>query len=219
MIKLKRGNIIAHRGWWLRGDEKNTIEAIDRAFSSGFGVETDFRDKISEVVISHDPADESAYSAREIFEIYMKRRSSSRIAMNVKSDGLQNGLLSIMSESHVPLRNVYAFDMSVPDSLGYLKLGIPFYTRISEYEGNPALLESAAGVWVDSFTGEFPQVAKAQELIASNHRVCLVSPELHKRDHHELWQEISRVGLHRNPLFEICTDIPQVALEFFGESE
>ena len=45
--------------------------------------------------------------------------------------------------------------MSVPDSLHYLRAGLPVFVRLSEYEPETALLHHAAGVWLDAFEGEW----------------------------------------------------------------
>ena len=37
--------IISHRGYWKTKPEQNSIEALTYSFDSGFGVETDIRDK------------------------------------------------------------------------------------------------------------------------------------------------------------------------------
>ena len=44
--------ILAHRGFWKEETEKNTKIAFERAFNSGFGIETDLRDIKGEIVIS-----------------------------------------------------------------------------------------------------------------------------------------------------------------------
>ena len=46
--------IISHRGFWKNDEEKNTLEAFQKSFSNGFGIETDIRDLDGRIVISHD---------------------------------------------------------------------------------------------------------------------------------------------------------------------
>ena len=211
-------SILAHRGWWLDPSEKNSPLALERALEAGFGIETDFRDLDGRVVISHDPArlDDDLRDAEWVFRLSGRFGGAGRIAMNIKADGLQDALLEALSVSKLPKDQAYAFDMAVPDALGYLALEMQAYTRISEYELTPSFLDRAVGVWVDNFTGEFPQVAHAVELMKFGKRVAIVSPELHRRNHEALWEEIAAARLHENPLFELCTDLPQLALEKFG---
>ena len=54
--------ILAHRGFWADEEEKNTLSAFGKAFDSGFGIETDIRDRNGELVISHNPPDTSSPS-------------------------------------------------------------------------------------------------------------------------------------------------------------
>ena len=209
-------NILAHRGWWTEPEDKNSFRAFERALNAGFGIETDFRDRNGTLVVSHDPPDENALKAEDFFELYARIRGGGRLALNIKADGLQKLMAEHAASLTDGFQNIFAFDMSVPDTLGYLAINFPVYTRISEYERNPPFLDRAIGVWVDNFTGTFPQIEAATKLLASGHRVCIVSPELHRRDHESLWSEIARAGLHTNPLFELCTDLPQDAYERLG---
>ena len=62
--------ILAHRGLWKYYDEKNSVEAITKAIANGYGVETDIRDRSSELVISHDMPLDSAPRLRELSKIF-----------------------------------------------------------------------------------------------------------------------------------------------------
>lgn len=213
---MKHSSIIAHRGWWSKFEDRNSFAALKRALGEGFGIETDFRDLNGIVVVSHDPPEGDVLEARAFFDLYAKLGATGRLALNIKADGLQKTILALIEQSGTALESCYAFDMAIPDALGYLAQGFPAYTRLSEVEAVPSFLDSAAGVWVDNFTGDFPQVAEAERLLAAGHRVCIVSPELHRRPHRAIWDEIAAAGLHHNPLFELCTDLPQDACDLLG---
>lgn len=213
---MKRSNILAHRGWWNEAKDKNSLQALRRALEAGFGIETDFRDLNGAVVVSHDPPRGETLDAKSLFMLYRELQSEGRLALNIKADGLQKALLKTLSECGVMMTNAFAFDMAVPDALGYLADNFPAYTRISEYEREPSFLDRATGVWVDNFTGEFPQVTIAQELLDAGHRVCIVSSELHHRDQHALWDEVVKAKLHESLRFELCTDFPQNAHALMG---
>ena len=47
--------ILSHRGYWKEEKEKNTIDAVRKAFDHGFGIESDIRDLDGKLVISHNP--------------------------------------------------------------------------------------------------------------------------------------------------------------------
>lgn len=212
---MKRKNILAHRGWWHTIEEKNSLTALKRAVFQGFGVETDLRDLNGSVVISHDPPNELTLKAQTFIDFYANARADGRLALNIKADGMQKLILALFSEAGISLENCFAFDMAVPDAIGYFSQGIPTYTRISEYEAAP-YLGHAAGVWVDSFKGDVPQVSNAKRLLEAGYRACIVSPELHQRAYLPMWKEIRSAGLQNYTLFELCTDLPQDAYEYFG---
>ena len=212
---MDRRNILAHRGYWCQSVEKNSFGAFKRALDAGFGIETDFRDCGGTIVISHDPPGENVLTARDFFELYAELSVNSRIAINIKADGLQNALTSLMRDIGIQVENCFAFDMAVPDALSYVSNDFPIYTRLSEYELEAPFMDLATGVWIDNFTGRFDQVATAQRLLSQGNRVCIVSSELHKRDHSALWNEIAAAGINTYPEFELCTDFPEAAHQFF----
>jgi glycerophosphoryl diester phosphodiesterase len=209
---VKRGNILAHRGLWTDPADKNSRDALVAALDLGFGVETDFRDSEGMLWISHDPViGDGAVRAARFLEDCVGANLNGRLALNIKADGLQYMISDAIEAARVPVERLFAFDMSVPDALGYIRRGFPVYSRASEYESDQSFADVAQGVWVDNFTGRFPQVQKALELLECGHRVAIVSPELHGRPHEALWQEILGSGLHLHPDFELCTDFPNEA--------
>lgn len=216
-IRMKRSNILAHRGLWRCEKDKNSLSALERALDNGFGVETDFRDMCGQLVISHDPPIGDVLLAETFFQSYSLCGVNHPIALNIKSDGLCQHISDTISSFNIPLGSVFAFDMSIPDSLAYLNSGVPTYARISEYEPLPDNLEKFSGIWIDNFTSNFNQVAAAKKIIVAGKRACLVSSELHRREFRTLWKQIYDAKLHENPLFEICTDLPLEAFQTFGE--
>ena len=214
---MKRGNILAHRGLWTDPAAKNSRDALIAALDLGFGVETDFRDSEGVLWISHDPViGDGAVRASRFFEDCEEANRNGRLALNIKADGLQDMISDALEVAGIPAERLFAFDMSVPDALGYIRRGFPVYSRASEYEPNPPFADFAQGVWVDNFSGDFPQVQKTKELLGNGHRVAIVSPELHGRPHEGLWQEILGSGLHLHPDFELCTDFPNEAHRILG---
>lgn len=201
----------------MEASEKNSKIALNRALEHGFGLETDVRDLNGKLVISHDPPVESSDlpKLRWLLERVSASGSGSRIALNVKADGLASSISEMVQTSGINSEQIYVFDMSVPDSMPYLRTPLHVYSRLSEYEDNPHFHHNLRGVWVDNFTGAFPQVQHAKEMMRKGIRAAIVSPELHRRDHHPLWQAILDSGIYHNPLFELCTDLPDEAASQF----
>ncbi len=217
---MKRSCILAHRGMFLNESEQNTPKALIAALSEGFGVETDLRDLDGKVVISHDPPrkDTQDTTFEWFLEILVSSSQTGRIGLNIKSNGLSKMIESEIRSTGIDPARFFVFDMSIPDSLPYLQGHIHFYSRISDYELNPAFLDKAKGVWVDNLNGSVQQVARARYFMERGYRVAIVSPELHGRDRSSVWNEIKETGLHLSPLFEICTDFPIEAAGQFCEA-
>lgn len=208
--------VLSHRGYWKETHEKNLPVAFERTFSLGFGTETDIRDYKGELVISHDIADEKCISVKEMFEIYNKYDNTLPLALNIKADGLQAKLKELLEEYKII--NYFVFDMSVPDGLQYLKYNIKAFTRESEYEKIPTFYNDACGIWLDEFLGHWIDKEVIEKHIHNNKQICIVSPDLHKREYKKEWQHYKEIekelGIDN---LMICTDYPEEAKEFFNE--
>lgn len=205
--------ILCHRGYWKKEQEKNTLEAIRRALECGFGFESDIRDYNGQLVISHNIADQTAPLAEEVFCMLAEYGGSNCFAINIKADGLDSALMELLKRYHIS--NYFAFDMSAPQMYAYKETGITCFTRQSEWESQPVLYQSSAGVWVDAFE-EDGWITKAllTTYLQDGKKICLVSPELHGRDAQEFWGRIRSYGLLDENMM-LCTDMPDEAEAFF----
>jgi hypothetical protein len=206
--------IISHRGLWETETEKNTVTAFEKSFKNGYGTETDFRDYKGEVVISHDMASEESIKASVFFEIYNSFEQKNTLALNIKADGLQKPMLELLKRYEI--KHYYAFDMSIPDTLGYLRKEIPFLSRQSEYEQVPNLYDSCVGIWLDCFEKIWYSEELIKNHLKNNKSVTFVSPELHKRNPEEFWNFLKFSGFSKLPNLILCTDLPQEAETFFN---
>lgn len=203
--------LLAHRGLWTSPAERNTLPAIALAFEHGHGAELDVRDLDGALVVSHDPPVRGAASLAAVVSAYAEHECPGPIAVNVKADGL-DGLLADALRA-LPSETWFAFDMSVPDMLGYARAGLPFFTRHSEIEPSPALYDEAPGVWLDDFAGGFITERRIDEHLSAGKRVAVVSPELHGRDHGQIWREWAGWGVWECERTMLCTDHPLAAAE------
>jgi glycerophosphoryl diester phosphodiesterase len=200
--------ILAHRGWWNSPDEKNSEKAIRRALENGFGIETDLRDHNGAVVISHDmPVGDGLMTLEELRAICEDYSPANVMALNVKADGLQRSVHTLINGWRNPL---FFFDMSIPDTLGYFKNEMPVFTRESEFEPTPAFYAESQGIWIDAFLGDWVKPETVERHLANGKHVCLVSPELHGRNHARAWDEWKGLG-GENVM--ICTDFPHLAAD------
>lgn len=109
--------ILSHRGYWKEEKEKNTIDAVRKAFDHGFGIESDIRDLDGKLVISHNPADSACPMAEDVFELMRDNGDKYCFAINIKADGLKGMLGELLSKYQID--NYFTFDMSVPQMLEY----------------------------------------------------------------------------------------------------
>lgn len=204
--------ILSHRGYWKKDEEKNKSEAFTRSFKNSYGTETDVRDYKGELVISHDIADDKSMAIERFFEIYNEYNNDLFLALNVKADGLQRKLKRVLEEYKI--KNYFLFDMSVPDALVSLNNDLNVFTRQSEYENIPSFYEEAQGVWLDSFIHDWIDEDIINEHLSNNKKICIVSPDLHKRDHKKAWLKYKKFSKNNN-IF-LCTDYPDSARDFFN---
>ena len=207
-------DVISHRGYWKTPDEKNGELSFERSFGAAFGTETDLRDRNGTLVISHDPATGEAISAERMLEIHQAHDPKLTLALNIKADGLQ-GMLGSVLHRFEPA-DYFVFDMSIPDTLQWMKHGVPFFTRQSEVEPSPALYAQAAGVWLDGFDSEWWDIDVIRRHVDAGKRVCIVSPDLHKRDHRPEWDRLaSNDFIQESRQVILCTDFPEEARKLF----
>ncbi|MCE9608430.1 MAG: hypothetical protein K8U03_26400 [Planctomycetia bacterium] len=206
--------ILSHRGYWKSSDEKNSPAAFERSFEFGFGTETDLRDCLGRLKVSHDPPQADALAAETLFQLYRSADRDLPLALNIKSDGLQRLLPPLLAEYSIT--NYFLFDMAVPDAIAWLRLGLPTFTRQSEVEREPAFYDQAAGVWLDGFFGDWWTSEIISRHLKADKQVCLVSPELHGRESQEAWERLAAAPFRGDPRLMLCTDRPESAKEFFG---
>ena len=206
--------IISHRGYWLHKKEENSLKAFQRSLSLGFGIEIDVRDYAGDLVISHDIAVDNSLKLSNLLDFYLTCKDQPILAFNIKSDGLQDKLKNQLENFNI--KNYFIFDPSVPDAIQYIKQGINTFTRQSEYEAAPAFYDLANGVWLDEFYSDWID----EKILNFHHnnakKICIVSPELHGRDHNLSWKKLRKILIKNLDIkIAICTDYPSEAKEFF----
>ncbi len=202
--------IISHRGYWHEGAEKNTEIAFSRSFGLNFGTETDVRDCMGELVISHDLPRGTEKTLRSFLSLVNKKELL--LAINIKADGLAEILKKEMSD--YCRDSWFTFDMSIPDMRAHLKTGNPVFARMSEVEKEPAWFDRIEGIWLDSFKEDWFSQEIIKSLLQQNKRVCVLSPEIHNRPYEPIWKTL--LPLSKEDQLILCTDIPERARDFFS---
>lgn len=206
--------ILAHRGYWNDRITNNSPEALFEALKRGYGFESDIRDYEGKLVISHDIANADSQPAEEVFEWLRDFSDQHTFAVNIKADGLKLLLLRLLEKYSI--KNYFVFDMSIPQLIEFNKHNMVFFTRQSEFEKDLVFYDKAAGVWIDGFFDDsWITESLLKKHIDCGKKVCLVSPELHKRSYQEFWSKISQFNIDFSSVF-LCTDYPDEASNYFG---
>lgn len=208
--------ILAHRGCWNNRLPKNSPTALHNALEKGFGFESDVRDYMGRLVISHNIADEKCQDAEEVFRWLHEYNDEYCFAINIKADGLKDILRSLFDKYSIT--NYFLFDMSVPQMVEFREMGLRYFTRQSEVEPSPLMYDDAAGVWIDGFwSTDWITKELIEKHIDNGKEVCLVSPDLHgSMDYRRFWIKLKRSRVNLNRVL-LCTDYPDEAKEFFDE--
>jgi hypothetical protein len=206
-------SMLSHRGLWERPEERNTLGAFTRSFEAGFGTEVDVRDHDRALVISHDPPSGPTLLLEEVLDSHRRIGPALPLALNVKSCGLAAALAELLARYGVA--SSFVFDMAVPDALDYANRGLAAFTRVSEYEEEPAFYALASGVWVDCFREDWIGDAAVSPHLAAGKSVALVSPELHRRPHEAVWKRWAAAAWAKHPRVYLCTDHPEAARRAF----
>jgi hypothetical protein len=214
------GRVLAHRGLHSSAREENSPEAISAALEAGFGVETDVRSYLGDLVIAHDPPRGSCPALKPLWERIGHRASDagSLLALNVKEDGLVGQLLSLLTPEHFvdepasqPHAGLFFFDMSVPQLVLFARVGLPVAGRVSEYEPVSSLAAMRAisyrYLWIDAFHEDWFVGNKELESWCESRTGVVVSPEIHGRDPRHAWDWIYEAST-RGISLGICTDKP-----------
>ncbi|MCC5968933.1 MAG: hypothetical protein JJU15_03200 [Pararhodobacter sp.] len=172
------------------------------------------RDLSGTLVVSHDPPDAGAITAETLFALHANLNSDLPLALNIKCDGLQPLLAPLLAQ-FAP-RDAFVFDMAIPDMLGWMRADVPVFTRHSDVEPDPVLLAEADGVWLDGFYSDWWGADVICRHLDARKRVCVVSPELHKRDFRPVWDALAATDLSQAEGLMLCTDFPADAKEYFG---
>lgn len=199
-----RRRIYCHRGHWTTKAEQNSLKALRNAAVNGFGIETDMRDSVNKLVISHDAFSSTSLELSEIKGV------ETPVALNIKCDGLlQKGHDEIIQLVQQP--GSFVFDGSIPEMLQYRRTGVNHALRLSEYEKE--LSWQTNYIWLDAFEYDWWLEDSTLQRLSEEHFVVVVSPELHSREYLNVWDVVAEEILSSNPNVAICTDMPA---EFLG---
>jgi hypothetical protein len=162
--------LISHR--------RNTVSEL-LTTDTRYGVEVDIRSEGNRLIIHHDPL-----VGGESFDEWINAYRHGTLILNVKEEGLENQLISIMKSKGIT--DFFFLDQSFPFLVKWARAGERrCAVRVSEFESNETALTLSGKidwVWVDCFSHFSLSEIEAKQLKEAGFKLCIVSPELQGRD-------------------------------------
>ncbi len=175
----------------------NTIEKLKNT-PKNCGVETDIRSYGRRLIIHHEP-----FVKGEDFEDFLKHYSHCLLILNIKSEGIEQNVLDLIKKYRIS--NYFFLDVTFPFMIKYINKNISqFAVRFSEFESIQTCLnlkDKVEWVFVDNFT-KLPIEDYSFTQLSEHFKICIVSPELLKRNEIELTKEI----IKKYPVDAVLTD-------------
>lgn len=155
----------------------NTVRQLKET-PSDVGIETDIRPEGKRLILHHDP-----FKGGEDFEEFLKHYRHAFAIFNIKSEGIEIEVMRLAEKYGIS--DYFLLDVSFPFIIKYVNQGITkLAVRYSEYESADTCLSlkgKVEWVFVDNLT-HLPLDRPEFKELKKHFKVCIVSPELLKRD-------------------------------------
>lgn len=166
-----------------------------------FGVEIDLRSNKRDIYLHHDP-----FKTGEIFNNWIKNFNHKILVLNVKEEGLENRILKILKKNKI--KNFFFHDQtfsSLIKNMRKTKVSI----RYSEYEDlkkSNFLFNNIKWLWIDNFNEIKIKKKFYLNLKKNKVKICLVSPELVKKNRiQEIRKIVSYFNKNNFKIDAVCT--------------
>jgi len=162
------------------------------------GVEIDIRPYCDRLILHHDPFEEGID-----FEDFLSNYEHSLLVLNIKAEGIEEKVIELV-EKH-KIKDYFLLDVTPPFMFKLINKGIKkLAVRFSEFECIETcmnLVGKVDWVFIDNLT-HLPIKNDAFHILKEYFMLCVVSPELLKRDEVEETKDILRL----NPVDAVLTD-------------
>jgi len=196
----------------------NTLEDLKNVKKEN-GAEVDVRYHNNEIILHHDPFNHHQNNDLLFEEFLCSWTSNGPLILNVKSEGIENKCIDMMSKFRI--RNWFFLDLSMPYFVKFTNIAetktIKGFTpsniavRFSEFEPIEYALSfsgKSEWIWVDCFS-YLPLNTKLYKLIKKeSFKICLVSPELQNHSKDRIKEFRSQVSLME--IDAVCTKYPHL---------
>ena len=143
-----------------------------------YGIEIDIRDKNNDLIVTHDP-----FSNGIKLTTYLNSFKHKLIIANIKSERIEDRVIKIFKKKKI--KNYFFLDSSIPKIIDMTKKNINnIGLRVSYYENIEIAVKlkgKVRWIWYDTFMGIPKDLKEFRLLKKMNYKICLVSPELHKK--------------------------------------
>lgn len=175
----------------------NTVKQL-RETPPEVGIESDIRSEGRRLILHHNP-----FEKGEDFEVFLRHYRHAFAVFNIKSEGIEREVMRLAEKYRI--RDYFLLDVSPPFIIKYVREGITkLAVRYSEYESAETCLNfkgRVEWVFVDNLT-HLPVDRPEFKELKKHFKVCVVSPELLKRDEIPETREL----LKRFPVDAVLTD-------------
>jgi len=183
----------------------NTLKALEGT-KKEYGTEVDLRANGGRLIMNHE-----AFEDGEEFAPFCRAYRHGTMILNPKEDGLEGRCVELLRDNGI--RKYFFLDLPMPTMIKLAKGGEhKLAVRFSEYEPVEAVLAMegmADWVWVDCFAG-FTLTEGIVGKFEGKFRICIVSPELQKRQKGEIAvfkEKLKAIGVK---IDAVCTDCPEL---------
>ena len=188
----------------------NSSKELKR-LNNDYGVEIDLRSNNKTIYLHHDP-----YVKGELFSKWIKHYDHKLLVLNVKEEGLERQILKILKKNKI--RNFFFHDQTfstILKNMYHTNVSI----RFSEYEGLKKmnmLFNKIKWLWVDNFTKIHLEKKFFLFLKKQNVKICIVSPELVKKERiKEINNIILKLRKNNLKIDAVCTKQPKLWLKYY----
>ena len=178
-----------------------------------YGLEIDIRSYDNELILHHDP-----FKQGDKFKDWIKEYCHGTLILNVKEEGLEEKIISFLKKRNI--EDYFFLDQSFPFLFKYFSIGEKrCAVRFSEFESINTVLNLSGKinwVWVDCFS-KFPLSSIDNTRLKNlGFKICIVSPELQKRDSEKEISNFAKMIKELNIIPEaVCTKRPDIWEKIF----
>ena len=142
------------------------------------GVEIDVNTHLDKLVLKHDP-----FGTGDLLKNYLNLFKHKFLIINIKIEGIEENILNYLNK--LKIKNFFFLDSSFPYIFKLSKkLTRKFALRISDFESIETaykMKNKIEWIWIDCFNNYNLSVKEIKKLQKLKYKLCLVSPDLHKR--------------------------------------